>query len=398
MAVASTVMNGFVCAQDTSATTVRVRLLSTENLSRLTLRAYGGLRISSERAQGGVTLVACGGQVDVRDERGLKIIKPVVNLTSRAGRWIEIERPGKPPRKTVGWLQISARNGRLQIVNVLPIETYVLGIVDAELGSLAFNPESLKAQIVASRSYVLASRGRHRKESYDFCDRPHCQAFGGTSSIRSDFKAAMEISRGQYLAYKGKPIPAFFHDNCGGLTAFIQDIWPCSASPYLQSVSDGNGAQAFCRNAPRAEWSFHATHEKLRDCFLRAGWITPPYALDTLRVIRVNTSSRAHEVLVQSHQPRWIPAKQFRRVINRHFRGEALKSTFFTITKTKDGYDFNGRGWGHGVGLCQWGAIEMAREGYDYKQILEHYYPKTTLQRLPDLLYVASSHEHALVN
>ncbi|MFA5974614.1 MAG: SpoIID/LytB domain-containing protein [Elusimicrobiota bacterium] len=397
--MASTVLISRVCAQDTAISTVRVRLLANETISQITLQAYGGLRISAERAKDEVVVTACDNQLDIRDAHGPKIIQPVANLASRAGRWIEIQRPKKAPRRTVGWLQISARNGKLQIINVLPLETYVLGITEAELGSLDFNPESLKAQIVASRSYVLASRWRHRKEGYNFCDTPHCQAFGGTSSIRSNFKLAMQISRGQYLSYKGKPIAAFYHDNCGGITAAVQDVWKCPTVPYLQSVSDTNGTDTFCQSAPRAEWHFEAPGQQLRMCFLRAGWIVGLDALDTLRVIRRNSSHRAHQVLIQSNQPRWVPAKEFRQVINRHFHGEVLKSTFFTISKTKDGYEFNGRGWGHGVGLCQWGAIEMAREGYTYQEILDHYYPGTTLERLPEpAMLAATSQNHSIFN
>lgn len=384
-------------ASETTATTIRVRLLSSEKLSQVTLEAYGGLRISSERANGRLTVRAVGNAVELRDNKDLRIVRETVNIASRAGRWIDIQREERRPRRTVGWLQIRSREGRLEIVNVLPLETYVLGVVDGELGSILFNPESLKAQIVASRSYVLASRWRHKRDGFDFCDSPHCQVFGGTASIRADFKMAMEESRGQYLSFRGRPAPGFFHDNCGGKTAFVQDIWKAPAAPFLQSVSDGEDS-SLCHLAPFSRWQFSARREELRTCFYDAGWIEHQDALDTLRVIRLNPSSRAHQVLIQSNHPRWVSAREFRRTVNAFFHTEVLKSTYFVIDKTKDGFEFHGKGWGHGVGLCQWGAIAMGRDGKTYREILKHYYPHTVLENLPEPQYVGNPHDHDNVN
>lgn len=364
--------------------TVRIRLLSNENLTSLSLQAYGGLRASQQRAFGKITLTVLGNQVHVVDEKDLNFVTPYVNLASRAGRWVDLQRPYKKDTRTVGWLQVTVKDGKLQVVNILPVETYVLGIVEGELGSVNFQPESLKAQIVASRSYVLAKRGRHRAQGYDFCDRPHCQMFNGTDSIHQAYKLAMQASRGEYLAFKGKPIPAFYHDNCGGKTASVSDIWTSPQCSYLQSVDDGDDEVSYCRKAPRANWTFQADRERLRACFYQEGWIPTMEALSALRVIRINGSDRAHQVLVQSSQPRWVSANEFRRVVNRYFGSEVLKSTYFSIAHEKGQFVFSGRGWGHGVGMCQAGAIEMGNQGFSYRDILAHYYPGTKVERLPE--------------
>lgn len=382
---------------DSTATTIRVRLLASEVLSTITIEAYGGLRISTDRAQGRVIIRAVGNEVELRDTKSLRIQKPILNIASRAGRWMDIQRPDRKTRRTVGWLQLRANDGKLEIINVLPLETYVLGVVEGELGSLHFNPESLKAQIVASRSYVLGSRGRHGKVGFDFCDGPHCQVFGGTASIRSDFKLAMQESRGQYLSFRGKPVPGYFHDNCGGKTAAVEDIWKAQPTGYLQSVSDGED-ESICKVSPYSRWTYSAPREDLRICFFEAGWIQNQDALDTLRVIRINSSDRAHQVLIQSNHPRWVSAKEFRKTVNTYYNREVIKSTYFTIDKTKNGFEFEGRGWGHGVGLCQWGAIAMGREGKTYKQILRHYYPGTVLERLTEPQYVTNDHDHSSLN
>ncbi len=386
LALASTVVSYSPAYALEPPKAVRIRLLSNESLSSVTLEAYAGLRVSQQRAWGKVTISVIGNAIHVVDEKDLNFVSTYANFASRAGRWIDMQRPYKTNSRTVGWIQITVKDGKLQMVNVLPIETYVLGIVEGELGSLNFHPESLKAQLVASRSYVLAKLGRHKVDGFDFCDRPHCQYFKGTDSIRPDYKQAMSVTRGEYMAFKGRPIPAFYHDNCGGKTAAIQDVWKTPSCPYLPSVEDNatetDDEMDYCRNAPTATWSFDAQRDVLRKCFSREGWIRGYDALDTLRVIRINSSDRAHQVLVQTAHPRWISASEFRRVLNAYFGKEVVKSTYFMITRKKDTFTLSGKGWGHGVGLCQWGAIEMGRQGHSYREILRHYYPGTNIQRL----------------
>lgn len=374
---------------------IKVRLFSQQHLNEVTLHGYGGLRASGQRVQGALMLAVENDQVVAYDRAGLRIVKPAISIASRSGRWIDLETDEGTSRRTVGWLNVSVKDGRLFIINILPLETYVLGIVNGELGSLQFNYESLKAQIVASRSYVLASLGRHH--TYDFCDGPHCQVYDGTASIRPDFKLAMQVSRGEYLSYHGHPIPAFFHDSCGGHTAAVETVWKKSSPvPYLQGVQDDDGEEAaYCRNAPLAHWSFYASRQDLRDCFYRKGWIKGYDALDTLKVVQLDESDRAHYVLIQTAHPRWLPATEVRKVVIRYFGTEVLRSTVFEITRDHDGFRFDGRGWGHGVGLCQWGAIEMGKEGKNYREILAHYYPGTKIDRLPEEMYVSADQRPA---
>lgn len=386
----------FTVASAKSDSSVYVRLFATRSFRAISLQGYSGLRVSGLRAYGTVTLRAKGLHVQVTDEKSLRLAQPVVTVASRSGRWVDLQLPSASKR-TVGWLRITVRHGELQVVNVLPLETYVLGIVNAELGSLDFHPESLKAQIVASRSYVLASRDRHRRDGYDFCDSPHCQAFGGTASIQSAFKLAMEVSRGEYLSYASRPVPAFFHDNCGGRTASVEEVWDTPSLPCLQGVRDGP-QDPYCRHAPRAHWHFIADRKALRECFHREGWISDYDALDSLRVVTTGPSGRAQQVCIQSNHPLWVSANDFRQALGRFYGSEVLPSTLFSMNREQDHFHFVGRGWGHGVGLCQWGAIQMAKEGKTYREILQHYYPGTQIDRLPEPLYATSNKGGSLFN
>jgi stage II sporulation protein D len=360
-------------------TTVRIGLFQGRTPQTIQINGYGGLRVSGRAARGTLTVSCRGNQVVAKDAHGAMWGSASLTVASRGGRFIDVEGDGLAVRRTIGYLQIRLYENRLQIVNVLPIETYVLGVVEPELGSLQFNPESMKAQIVASRSYLLATRNRHRSEGFDFCDRPHCQVYGGTHAINQAFKQAMQETRGQFLAYAGKPIPAFFHDNCGGRTASMGDAWHIDNAPYLASVEDD-----YCKTAPRHHWTYRIDRRILRQALAEAGWIQEFDALSALRVVSFNSSGRADQVCIQTNQPRWVPADEFRQALNRHIGSEVIPSTLFMVKKDQQEFLFVGRGWGHGVGLCQWGAIEMARAGKSYKQILRHFYPGTSFDRLPD--------------
>ncbi len=369
---------------------IKVGLFANRPVHCLMIDGYAGLRVNGQRAWGTVTVTLQQGRLRVQDEKALDFTASTVTVASRAGRWMDLKTEAHYKKRTIGWLQLTANGHDLQVVDVIPLESYVLGIVDGELGSVHFNPEGLKAQIVASRSYVLASRGRHKKSGFDFCDSPHCQMFKGTDAIQSEYKLAVEMSRGQYLAYKGKVVPGYYHDSCGGRTASVQEVWDSPAVPYLQGVQDGDSSGAYCRFAPRAQWMFVVNRHQLADCFQRAGWIREHEALNAVRVVSLSGSGRAEQVLIQSQHSAWIPGPEVRSALNRYFGKEVLASTVYRVRSQGDLFYFSGQGWGHGVGLCQWGAIQMANKGKTYREILKHYYPGTQIERLPEPQYVTT--------
>jgi stage II sporulation protein D len=369
-----------------TAQLVRVHIFADAKVDTLKLQSKGGLSVVPHRKKlGGVLTLS----VD-HDRLVLKQASLVVMTTPRIkvfpivqGGTIEMQRPHAAPRSTAGELLFSVKDGHLLVINVLDLDTYVMGVVQPELGSLNLPIEALKAQLVASRSYILALGDRHPKQEFDFCDTAHCQVFAGIGHYPSRFLKAAAATRGVYLSYKGKPAAAFFHHSCGGQTASIQDIWRGPQVPYLRRVQDGPADHPYCGIGSRQQWHFTATASALRNCFAKKNWIHGREALDSVRVIRFNLSGRAAQVLIQSSQPRWVSAETLRSEINRYFGREVLLSTWFTITRIGDSYDFRGKGWGHGVGMCQVGSIAMAKHGFTYQQILSHYFPGTTLSEIP---------------
>jgi stage II sporulation protein D len=257
--------------------------------------------------------------------------------------------------------------------------------VEPELGSANLPEEVMKAQLVASRSYLLAVHDRHPGKVYDFCDSPHCQVFRGVPANTSALQHASEACRREYLTFRGKPAAAFFHHSCGGMTASIEDVWPGAKIPYLQRVQDGPANRAYCRKGMLAFWAVKKDIAWMKKALVRAKLMKQEETLEKLEVVRMDKSGRAHEILIEGTRQHWVSAAAVRVAINRQADKEIVYSLMFKVSRQGSLFVIKGRGWGHGVGLCQEGAIEMAREGKTYREILNHYYPGTKIDQLNDI-------------
>jgi stage II sporulation protein D len=120
----------------------------------------------------------------------------------------------------------------------------------------------------------------------------------------------------------------------------------------------------------------------MTSCFLRAGWIKRGMVVENIQIIRKDPSNRVQELLIRSRKPIKVAVGPFRNIINRYYGGEVLKSAMFTVSSPGDSFVFQGHGWGHGVGLCQEGAMWMSHHGKTYQEILSHYFPHTKLAQL----------------
>jgi stage II sporulation protein D len=391
LATFTTLPTSTISAMDT-APTVRIAIFASRPFTTYLVRAAGGLRLGTETFNVPLRLMVDGSNVLVA--AGSRTFRsPSITVSAiRANEMILSH--GKEERRLAGLLRFTARKGRLQVVNTMPSEVYVLGIVEPELGSVDVHPESVKAQIVASRSYLMSMRGRHSHDGYDFCDGPHCQAFGGLAAIKPQILAVATAVRSKYLSFKGKVIPAFYHDSCGGVTAAAEQVWPVSPLPYLKVVRDG-GLETYCRYAPRANWERSIERKLIRRCLTSAGVITAGAPFRMLRVSARDGSGRAKTISFDSNGPVHVSAQRFRVLINRYYGSEVIPSTFFSISPAPGRVTLQGRGWGHGVGLCQWGAMQMAREGKSFEQILQHYYPGTSIGLLDVPIFASAGTNRA---
>lgn len=266
---------------------------------------------------------------------------------------------------------IELRDSRLLVTVTMPLEEYVADVLAAESGGFE-NVESQKAMAVVARTYATRFLGQHAKDGFDFCDTTHCQAFGwkgASSAVRS----AVTATHGEILRYDGKPAETYYHQNCGGTTASASEVWPGVVEPYLTAHADG-----FCsaRGAMVWETSLHVTEIERS---LRASALSTPTGWRTIEIVDRSQSGRAQRLRLAggSGANAFVSGSTFRFAVNRALGWDKIRSNLFDVRSAGDSIVFSGRGSGHGVGLCQAGAEEMAHEGKTYREIVSFYYPGT---------------------
>ncbi len=289
---------------------------------------------------------------------------------------------GSDARAFRGSIAVRAHNGRLVLVNWVPLESYLRSVVPLELSVDA--PEAaLRAQAIAARCYSVAARGRHPNMPYELCDQPHCQLYLGvrSESLRSD--AAVKATEGQVLVHAGKVIEAPFHSCCGGATSAIEDVWRGgSPVPYLSGGSDIGPDGAYCRRSPQFRWEFRVSGSALLRALRASTSADPGAQLKSIQVLKRDGGGRALEVEIVGTRRAIVTGGEMRSLLGRALGPDKLRSTRFVVGRRGDEYVFEGTGYGHGIGMCHWGAMGRAEAGETHEQILRHYYPGTTLGSL----------------
>ena len=257
--------------------------------------------------------------------------------------------------------------GRLDIIEYLPLEDYLYGVLPSEM-SPGWPLEALKAQAVASRSYAVKNLAPAK--DYDVTSGVDMQVYNGTKGVNSRILKAVNSTRGEVLKYKGKIVTAFFHACCGGHTASAGAAWGEEAEKPLSGVRD-----PFCSGSPHYKWRLSISAKDMLS-FIQAKGST---ALK-IKGIRLYKKDRSHRVLTLLFVTDQGKLQVDVSDIRKRFGNSEFKSTYLTSVARDGGYfEFSGRGWGHGVGMCQEGAKDMAERGKSYKKILRHYYPGASI-------------------
>jgi stage II sporulation protein D len=267
-----------------------------------------------------------------------------------------------------GHLIISGSGSRLTTVVVMPLESYLIGVVNGEVDS-AWPMEAVRAQVVAARSYALF-RMSTSAPLYDVKADTSDQVYAGVDSEDERAAEAVRSTRGQALYRDNGIVPAFFHSSCGGRTSSAADIWGMP-HPSLVSVECG-----LCSDSPRFRWELSlATGEvvgAIRSLFPSAR------AIRSFGIHRRTEDGRVLILFIETGEGRTlVDAGDFRKVIGY----QKLLSTRFSLAVSGDRVIFRGAGYGHGVGLCQWGARGGALRGMTYRQILAKYYLGAEIKR-----------------
>jgi len=320
----------------------------------------------------------------------------------------------KPYRGNIDIHRTHGKTG-LTIVNTLPIEQYLYGVIAREM-SPSWHFEALKAQTVAARTYALHNLNKHKIDDYDVCATTDCQVYGGKDSEAPQVIKAVDDTSGQVIMDKGKVIAAYFHSSSGGYTENSENVWGTYQS-YLRGVMDYDQA------SPQYKWEKRLTANELKTAIYKAGYrigtITAielaPLADLPMSIPERGVSGRVKAIqFIGSKGNAQLTGEQLRTILG-------LKSTLFDvrvitpaqkvikfdITKNIGGHSYigdkkaihhlsggpndtiliSGFGWGHGLGLSQWGAKGMAEQGPQgdatyFKEILKHYYQGTTIKKV----------------
>jgi stage II sporulation protein D len=273
-------------------------------------------------------------------------------------------------------LVFSGKKEKFDLIGVLPLEDYLVGVLASEM-PLNWPMETLKAQAVAARSYALVTMQERSKQDFHLestiLDQVFTHIGHGTdnSPLVAKAKVAVKETAGFILVTKNqRTLKAFYHSDCGGKTADAKVVWG-------YGISTGSAVDRSCPGNPKAHWSLKVPAPSLAaklEAFLKRADLG---SLQSLQLIRPSKEDRVEkvEVAFQNGERFLMGSQDFRSVVG----FDQLRSTFFDFRKTSDEYEFIGQGFGHGVGLCQWGARSMGKQGKNYSEILTHYYPKAQL-------------------
>jgi stage II sporulation protein D len=261
-----------------------------------------------------------------------------------------------------GNIEVWKGENGLYIVNEISLEDYIKGVVAAEVGN-KWELEALKAQAVAARTYAVYQKIHNKKRPYHITASVLDQVYKAGNISENIERAVME-TKGEILTYEGEPIIAFYHSTSGGMTEDPAEVFGRSY-PYLKPV------ETSCENSPYNLW-------ERRIPLLE---IEKASAINGIKEIYINETTASNRVrnlkIVTEKDEHIVIAKDLRKNLG----WDRLPSTMITnITRDGDIFMIEGKGYGHGVGMCQWTALEMAKKGMNYREILSKFYPNTTIQ------------------
>lgn len=266
-----------------------------------------------------------------------------------------------------GTVEVTIGEKGLLVVNELPLEDYLVGLINCEISS-QWPIEAVKAQAVIARTYALYQKDARKGAPYHLESSVLDQVYEGCDIEDSRAARGVRETAGEVLAHDGSIIQAFYHSSCGGRTEAAENVWGFPL-PYMQGVDC-----KYCVNVPSVRWSQTLGLSRLEDALRSAG--NRVAGLRDIRIIRRNKSGRIVELLLDSDQGRVaVSGVNFRKAVGY----SVIKSTNFVLKVSGDDVVFSGTGYGHGVGLCQWGSKNRAMEGFSYREILSYYYPGTRL-------------------
>jgi stage II sporulation protein D len=266
-------------------------------------------------------------------------------------------------------LLVKNSNSHLTVVNSIGLEDYIKGILYHE-ASHYWPMEALKAQAIVCRSYAIYQMAQKKNKDFDVTSDIYSQVYGGRTSERYRTNSAVVDTAGGVITFQGKVIPAYFHATCGGHTEDSSMLWNINLAP-LKGVACG-----FCKESPHFNWHYVFSLDELAEKLNSAGYKIKD--IKDIVILGKDNSGRITDLnFISSKKELKISAKDFRMSAGPNI----IRSTNFSVKVVENDAVFEGIGWGHGVGLCQWGAYFMAKQGSSAEEILKYYYPGTQISQ-----------------
>ncbi len=267
---------------------------------------------------------------------------------------------------------------RLRVINRVDLEDYLASVLVREVPA-RWPMEVLKAQAIAARTYAVFQAAQRTSYDFDVTGDVSSQVYGGRSAERRRTNQAVDATRGQILAYQGQIFPAFFHAACGGHTEAARALWAIDLPPLAGRPCP------FDQHSPYATWTGRVSLDHLAQQLRTEG--VHVGRLERVEATAWTSSGRLQRVrLVGSQDSHTMSAKDFRMLVGVN----VMKSTLVSLAVQEGELILSGRGWGHGVGLCQWGAFGMAQAGYAAADIVQYYYPGAEIRSLPPVESLAA--------
>ncbi len=291
-------------------------------------------------------------------------------------------------KKYRGLFKLVSNSTSILLINYLDIEDYVKGVILMEmpLGKGNDNYEAIKAFSILARTFAL-KRKIHSKDSFDLYSDTRDQVYGGIDSENEISNSLVDFTKGQILSYENNIATVFYHSTCGGYTENVENVFNSNPFPYLVSLKDDNPPN--CKISPRFDWEEKLSNQIIAKRLFESKLISDKNSIiKKIEIVSRFESGRVNKLKITVLEYKMEKEIELYsnniRFVLKNSRGKILPSSNFQISTSGNNFVFKGIGFGHGVGMCQWGAINLSRNGKSYLEILNHYFPKTEIKKLYD--------------
>ena len=352
-------------SQASSVENLRIRLFSDKNIEEVMfIPSFGSYFLETEKGDklklsktSKLKIKDLDGQLEIKINDTIYKKAKKINLTPSGLKSFFQIKPLNPQiteRRYEDGLEITSKNKSLFIINVVKTENYIAGVVQSETWGATTNIDFFKVQAICCRNYLMNNLEKHAEEGYNLCDGVHCQAYKTRANKKEVTEGAYK-SKGEVIVdSQGNIIETLFHSNSGGETVNAKDVWGKEV-PYLVSVED-----SFSVGGKHYQWEKYIKLKDWLNYFRNKGLKTKDKEIEDALLNFSQQEGRKTDIM-------GISLKTIREDFD-------LKSTYFNVQKWGGEVKLTGKGYGHGVGMSQEGAIKMCEEGYEYWEVIEHYF------------------------